>query len=121
MNVAARVDKRGNPATRSAQLAQDFGFKKEVPITESQVVITIGKPRIEKTIKWKAVFSPLPMGEIVEEDNFIRLANLTKQANHLAPEGAETDKGNPLHVVTTDLRYLNDRPPQIIQVGTLLD
>jgi len=104
--MAARVDKRGNPATRGAQLVQDFGFKRKVPITESQVVIMIGKPRIEEAIKRKAVFSPVAMGQIVEEDNVIRTVNLTEQAKHLAPEGTEADKANPLHLVATEPRYL---------------
>jgi hypothetical protein len=106
VNVAARVDKRGNPATRSAQLAQDFGFKGEVPITESQVVIMVGKPGIEEAIKRKAVFSPVAMGHIVEEDNVIWTVNLTEQAKQLAPEGTEADKAYPLHFVATELRYL---------------
>jgi len=104
--MAGRVDKRGNPATRSAQLAQDFGFKREVAITECQVVIVIGKPGIQEAIKRKAVFSPVAMGQIVEEDNFIGTVNLTEQAQQLARKGTEADKANPLHFVTTGLRYV---------------
>jgi hypothetical protein len=104
--MAARVDKRGNPAPRSAQLAQDFGFEREVLITESQVVIIIGKPRLEEVIKGEAVFSPLAMGPIVEQDNVIRTVNLAEQAKQLVSKSTEADKANPLHFVATERRYL---------------
>src|SRR5262245_46027883 len=61
----------------------------------------IGKPRIEETIKRKAVFPAVVVGQIVEEDNFIRTVNRTEQAKHLAPEGTEANKANPLHFVAT--------------------
>ena len=99
--MAARMDKRGNPATRSAQLVQNFDFEGEMPITESQVVIMIGKPRIEEAIKRKAVLSPVAIGLIVEEHNFIRTVNFAEKAKHLVPEGAEADESKPLHFVST--------------------
>lgn len=88
-------------------MAQDFGFKNEMSITEGHVIIMIGKPRIEEAIEGKAVFSLLAMSQIVEQDNFIQTINLTQQAKQLASECTTTDKANPLHLVTSELRIIN--------------
>src|SRR5262245_4393533 len=78
----------------------------------------IGKPRIEEAIKRKAVVSPVAMGQIVEEDHFIRTVHLTEQAKHLTPEGTEADKANPFGLVATHWKAgRRDRRSQCILRG----